>query len=229
MKKIFAISALALASGTALGGATVTHEDSFLAFGAEMPYGDGNMNSNFTIARNSDAFGALEIGLKAKERFIGDLTTDGAGRYFANAGSPGNDGLASWNIDYAFALSQNAIPSNYNLVLSIDFDAGVGTQSWVTLNITNALAAGPFTPIGGDSQNLGFGFWGTDIPFVIDASGHIVFDADAIGEYDVKLTLHDSAGAFLAESAIVIDVVPAPGAVALLGFGGLIATRRRRG
>jgi len=228
MKLSIAISALALTTGIAFGGATVTHEDSFLAFGAEMPYGDGNANSNFTIARNTDAFGALEIGLKAKERFIGNLPTDGAGRYFANAGSPDNDGLSSWNIDYAFALSQTAIPSNYNLVLSIDFDSGYGTQSWVTLNITNALAAGPFTPVGGDSQNLGFGFWGTDIPFVIDASGHITFDADAAGEYDVKLTLHDSAGAFLAESAIVVEVVPAPGPIALLGLGGLIATRRRR-
>lgn len=228
MKLSIAIAALAITAGTALGGATVTHQDSFLAFGATMPFGSGNSNSNYTIARNTDAFGSLEIGLKAKERFVGNLPTDGAGRYFANAGSPGNDGLSSWNIDYGFALSQTAIPANYNLVLSIDFDSGFGSQSWVTLNITNALAGGPFVPAGGDSQNLGFGFWGVDIPFVIDASGHIVFDANAPGEYDVKLTLQDSAGAFLAESAIVVEVVPAPGSVALLGLSGLIATRRRR-
>ena len=129
MKLSIAIAALTLSATTALGGAVVTHEDSFLAFGAEMPYGDGNQNSNFTIARNTDAFGDLEIGLKAKERFIGTIPTDGNGRYFANAGSPDNDGLSSWNIDYAFALSQTAIPSNYSLILSIDFDAGFGTQS----------------------------------------------------------------------------------------------------
>jgi len=230
MKLSIALGAIALTTGTAMGGHfTITHEDSFLAFGATMPYGSGNSNSNFTVARGTDAFGPLEIGLKAKERFVGNLTTDGAGRYFANAGSPDNDGLSSWNIDYGFALSQDALPANYNLSLMIDFDAGFGTQSWVTLDITNALAFNAITtPAGGDSQNPGFGFWGTTIPFVIDASGYIAFDADATGEYDVRLVLRDSAGALLAESAIVVEVVPAPGAMALLGLGGLVATRRRR-
>ena len=224
------IATLALLTGSAIaGGASVSNEDSFLSFGAEMPYGDGNMNTNWNIARNTDNHGDIEIGLKAKERFIGDLMTDGAGRYFANAGSPDNDGLASWNIDYAFALPADALPSNYSLVLSVDFDPGFGTQSFVTLDITNALAASFIaTPAGGDSQNLGFGFWGASIPFIIDASGHIAFDADAPGEYDVKLSLHAATGAPLAESAIVVEVLPAPGSVALFGLGGLVATRRRR-
>ncbi len=233
MKSTIAIAALALSTGTALGGAVITHEDSFLAFGATMPYGSGNSNSNFTIARNTDAFGALEIGLKAKERYVGNLTTDGAGRYYAPVGSPTNDGISSWNIDYGFALSQNAIPSNYSLVLSVDFDAGFGTQSWVTLDITQSLANFfQNTPSGGDSQNMNFSFWSTStggfLNLEVDASGYIVFDADAFGEYDVKLTLLDAAGGLLAESAIVVEVVPAPGALALLGLGGLAATRRRR-
>ncbi|MBO6512542.1 MAG: hypothetical protein JJ974_01080 [Phycisphaerales bacterium] len=224
-----AISALILTSGYATaGGFTVTNEDSFLSFGAEMPYGDGNMNTNFNIARYDD--GSLhEIGLKAKERFIGDLTTDGNGRYFADAGSPGNDGLGTWNIDYAFALPQDALPTNYQLLLSVDFDSGFGSQSFVTLDITNALAANLITtPAGGDSQNLGFGFWGTSIPFIIDASGHIAFDPDALGEYDIELELRDATGNFLAKSAIVVEVIPAPGSAALLGLGALTAIRRRR-
>ncbi len=233
MKRTIAIGALALTTGTAMGGAIVTHEDSFLAFGANMPYGSGNSNTNFTIARNTDAFGDIEIGLKAKERYVGDLTTNGAGRYYAAAGSPNNDGISSWNIDFAFALSQNAIPANYSLVLSVDFDAGFGTQSWVTLDITQTLENFfQNTPSGGDSQNLNFSFWSTSTSGLLnrelDASGYMPFDANAFGEYDVKLTLNDAAGSLLAESAIVVEVVPAPSAIALLGLGGLVAARRRR-
>lgn len=229
MKMTTAITALTLTSGlAAAGGFSVTNEDSFLSFGAEMPYGDGNMNSNFNIARYNNG-NLHEIGLKAKERFIGDLTTDGNGRYFANAGSPNNDGLSSWNIDYAFALPADALPSNFQLLLSVDFDSGFGSQSFVTLDITNALAANAIaTPAGGDSQNLGFGFWGTSIPFIIDASGHMTFDPDAAGEYDIKLELRSATGNFLAESAIVVEVIPAPASAALLGLGALTAIRRRR-
>lgn len=230
---MIASAALVIASSSALAGHTVSHEDSFLAFGAEMPYGDGNSNSNFTIARNSDAFGDLEIGLKAKERFVGDLSTNGAGRYYAAAGSPNNDGVSSWNIDYAFALSRDALPANYNLSMMVDFDAGFGTQSWVTFDITQTLENFFITTqAGGDSQNLNFGFWGNTttgpLNIEIDASGHIIFDADAPGEYDIKLILTEATGAPLAESAIVVEVVPAPGSIALLGLGALTATRRRR-
>ncbi len=237
MKTKIALAASVIASAgfasSALAGHTVTHEDSFFAFGAEMPYGDGNSNANFTIARNNDLFGDLEIGLKAKERFVGDLTTNGAGRYYAAAGSPNNDGVSSWNIDYGFALSRDAVPANYNLSLMVDFDAGYGTQSWVTLDITQTLENFFLTtPSGGDSQNLNFGFWGTStsglLNLELDASGHILFDADAPGEYDIKLVLHEATGAPLAEAAIVVEVVPTPGSVALLGLTGLVATRRRR-
>ncbi|MBL4809515.1 MAG: PEP-CTERM sorting domain-containing protein [Phycisphaerales bacterium] len=233
MKLSIVLGALALTTGTALGGAIVTHEDSFLAFGATMPYGSGNSNSNFTIARNSDTFGDIEIGLKAKERYVGDLTTNGAGRYYAPAGSPTNDGISSWNIDFAFALSQNAIPANYSLILSVDFDAGFGTQSWVTLDITQTLQNFFLnTSSGGDSQNLNFSFWSTSTSGLfnreLDATNYMAFDANAFGEYDINLSLRDAAGAMLAESAIVVEVVPTPGSMALLGLGGLAAVRRRR-
>lgn len=233
MKLTLAISTLALTAGTAMGGVVVTHEDSFNAFGPDMPYGNGNANSNFTIARNTDAFGDIKIGLKAKERYVGNLTTDGPGRYYAPAGSPTNDGISSWNIDFGFALSQNAIPANYSLILSVDFDAGFGTQSLVTLDITQTLANFFLnTSSGGDSQNLNFSFWSTSTSGLfnreLDATNYMAFDANAFGEYDVKLSFRDSVGAMLAESAIVVEVVPAPGSMALLGLGSLIATRRRR-
>lgn len=227
--KTIGISAIALGASVAFGGFVVTHEDSFNAFGANMPYGSGNSNTNFTIARN----GGVEIGLKAKERFVGDLTTDGNGRYFAQAGSVNNDGVSTWNIDYGFALPQAALPSNYSFNLMVDFDAGFGTQSWVTLDIDQSLA-NFFQNIntGGDSQNLGFNFWGTSTSGVLqlelDASGYMPFDPYATGEYDIVLEIFDNTGGMVARSAIVVEVIPTPGTLAMLGFSGLIASRRKR-
>ncbi len=230
MRAATAIGALALCAGTALGTHVVTYGDSFNAFGANMPYGSGNANANFAIARN----GGIEIGVKAKERFVGELTTNGMERYYANAGSPNNDGNATWNIDYGFALPQAALPSNYEFLLMVDFDSGFGTQSWVTLDITQSLA-NLFLNVneGGDSQNPGFNFWSfstNGIPFLpeVDASGYIPFDPDALGEYDIRLILNDATGNPLAESNIVVEVVPTPSTLALLGFTGLLTTRRKR-
>ncbi len=220
---------VSFAAAVSHAGVPVDHESSFLAFGAEMPFGDGNMNTNYSIHRGMDAFGDLEIGLKAKERFVGDLTTDGNGRFFANAGSPDNDGLSSWNIDFGFALSRDALPSNYQMTLMVDFDAGFGTQSWVTLDLTNFFFFNAITsPSGGGSQNPGFGFWAVDVPLILDASGYMAFDPNAVGEYDVKMVLTEVTGAPLLETSIVVEVVPSPSSAALLGLGGLLATRRRR-
>jgi hypothetical protein len=227
--KTIGISVIALGASVALGGYTVTHEDSFNAFGATMPYGSGNSNTNFTIARN----GNVEIGLKAKERFVGDLTTDGNGRYFAQAGSVLNDGVSTWNLDYGFSLPQAALPSNYSFNLMVDFDAGFGTQSWVTLDIDQTLE-NFFQNVntGGDSQNLGFNFWGNSTSGVLqlelDASGYIAFDPFATGEYDIVLEVLDNTGGLVARSSIIVEVVPTPGTLAMLGFGSLIATRRKR-
>lgn len=226
--QFIALAAVCASSTVALAG-TIDHESSFNAFGAEMPFGDGNLNTNYAIDRGTDSFGDLEIGLKAKERFVGDLTSDGNGRYFANAGSPDNDGLSSWNIDFGYALSRDALPVNYEMTLMVDFDAGFGTQSWVTIDLTNFnLFNAIVSPSGGGSQNPGFGFWATTVPLIVDASGYIAFDPNAIGEYDVKMILNDATGAPLLESSIVVEVIPTPGSMALLGLGGLVATRRRR-
>ena len=230
MKAVFGISAIALGSSVAFaGGPVVTHEDSFNAFGADMPYGTNNANANFAIARN----GAIEIGVKAKERFVGELATDGLGRYFANAGSPNNDGNATWNIDFGFALPQAALPSNYEFLLMVDFDPGFGTQSWVTIDVSQTLQ-NFFLNVnqGGDSQNPGFNLWSVStsgpLQRELDASGYIPFDPNTLGEYDVRLILTEVTGAPLAEAAIVVVVIPTPGTFALLGLGGLVATRRRR-
>ena len=234
MKIALTTIAIASMSAGALGGDpwVVTTDDSFNSFGAEMPYGDGNLNENFTIARTTDSFGDIEIGLKAKERFVGPISNVGS-RYFAEVGSPNNDGRASWNIDYGFALPQAALPSNYTLLLNVDFDSGFGSTSFVTLDITQSLE-NFFQNVssGGDSQNLDFGFWGTTtsgpLMLDLDASGHIVFDADALGEYDINMELYNPAGSLIARTDIVVEVVPAPGAMALLGLGALGVSRRRR-
>ena len=222
IKTLCAASAAVLCAGTA--SAAISYGDSFNTFGANMPYGSGNANANFAIDRN----GSIEIGLKAKEAFVGDLP-ESNGVYTAQAGSPNSNGLASWNIDFGFALPQALLPNNYDMKLSLDFDPTVGAASFVTLDIDQSLLLATLNVNqGGDSQNPGFNFWSTSIPTVLDASGYLPFDPDALGEYEVKLTLTSVTGAPLAESSIIVRVVPAPASALLMGLGGLAVARRRR-
>ncbi len=52
-------------------------------------------------------------------------------------------------------------------------------------------------------------------------------DAGDVGEYDFILVFSDSFGN-TTTNTFCIEVVPAPGAFALLGLGGVVALRRRR-
>lgn len=219
--KIGIAGALGLVAASA-GGQAIDF-GSFAAFGPEMPFGMGNQNLNYIISRNAGE--GIEIGIKAKERLVGQLPTDGTNRYFSPTGSPDNDGLAVWNIDFGFAFENGTI-DQYDVELRLDFDPAANSASFTRITLSNSpdllgLASG------GGSQNPGFAFWGVDLPGLVDASGYQVFDADAVGEYEFGITVRDSAGSVLADATGFV-VVPAPGGAALLGLGGLLAVRRRR-
>ncbi len=183
--------------------------------------GTGIPNSNFVRAINSAE--DIEIGLKAIERFIGDLPND-RDRYFAPRGES-DPGLARWNYVLVADLGSRTI-ADLQINLKVDFDPAFGSSDFVDVDVTANAVAGGFGGLSvfGDSQNLGFDFWQT-------LFGAPAFDPLATGEYELLFSVRDpSSGELLAEVGNIVQVVPTPtaalGAVpAILALG---AVRRRR-
>lgn len=214
---IAALSASAAASATGLPY-TVTYDDSF---GPGLPLSNSIPNENFAIARNQTL--GIEIGTQAAVRFGGTIDNTNE-RYFAPPGfaptSPTNPAPsinAAWNINWGVILPTAL--RDWDVDLNIDFDPGVGVRDMVTLDINDLLDGLGFSAVL-SGQNLGAAFWQAP------QFGAPPFDPTAPGEYDIDLTVRDLAGTIVAQSAIVVQVVPAPGT--MLGLLLAFALPRRR-
>jgi hypothetical protein len=185
--------------------------------------GSGIPNSNFEVAVNAGE--AVEIGLKAIERYVGDLpaTLD---TYYAqpgiSAGQGGSPDGATWNYVLVGDLGSKVI-ADFDIQFDVDFDPAVGVQNYTTIDVdAQAVILGTSGDSQfGDSQNLDFSFWQTFF-------GAPPFDPFATGEYDLRLTVFEKGtSTVLAESSIRV-VVPTPSSVASLALLGAIGGLRRR-
>ncbi len=216
-----ALIALATAAGTAAAGFTVDTDVAVTFAGSDLNgiVGTGIPNSNFVRAINAGE--DIEIGLKAIERFVGDLPNTGD-RYFADAGES-DPGLSTWNYVLVANLGPRTI-ADLQINLLVDFDPAFGATDFVNVDITTSAVLGGFGSLStfGDSQNLGFDFWSL-------ALGAPPFDLNAPGEYDFVFTVTDPTnGVVLAEVTNVVEVVPAPAGAAAFAALGVFALRRRR-
>lgn len=181
--------------------------------------GAGQPNANFVVNDNTAA--GVQTGLSAFYRFDGGQNSVSGNTYGFN---PGNtyppSSTASWNFNYHANLNTTGSSGlnlgNTTILLTVDWDPTAGTNMQ-TYNLTAAYigALGSSGTLLQDSQNLGFSFWGQP------------FDCNATGTYTFNLSILDGQGATLS-SADMNVVVPAPGAAALMGLGGLAVFRRRR-
>jgi len=222
-----AIGAAALA-GSALAG---TQFDASLDAGVVI--GSGIPNSNFVV--NTD--NGVQTGIKALERFIGDLPNSGS-TFFAQpgespvsgaAGAPDDPGKATWNYLYSVDLGDSRTFSDVQVQVAIDFDPAEGNTNFFQFELVSALAAQGVDisaqSLFQDSQNLGFSFWQA-----IGDPNISPFNPFAAGEYFMSVDVFDkSTGDLLSGVSMTVAVVPLPsaGGLAMVGLAGL-ATRRRR-
>lgn len=210
--------------------------------------GAGIPNANFVVNNNLPA--QLQTGLTSFYRYgvrgpgdtilrdslttnvytyrSGESYTDGSAVAFA-------PGTASWNFSFHVNLNTNAGQSNgqnftnNTVLLTIDWDptAGVNQQTYNFSAYMIAVGAGSFGLLQ-DSQNPGFSFWNDPGFLALTGAGnHGAFDPNALGTYRLQLDVV-RAGNTISSSEMFVNVVPAPGAAALAGVGGLAALRRRR-
>lgn len=140
----------------------------------------------------------------------------------------------------------NVNNSNSGAITSIDYDFEVEAflPSWgaeINLTLTHVASGWSFTADGDDADfsddgpaDFLFGFGNTSGVFSFSGSVNVSGLADVNGAWTVTLADDfddlsvDPDHQYLSGSTVTVNSVPAPAGLALLGLGGLAATRRRR-
>jgi hypothetical protein len=231
---VLGIFALAALSPAAQAGTTY---NTSLASPPGVYFGTGNANSNFTVDTGSN----VEIGLSAITRFIAPITptTDVYTVPLGNTALP-NTGSA-WGVDFSINLRAGGgslTLSQIDPVLVVtdtgtgfneaipDFTAGLGGNTCYDGSVDAAC-----------SSPSDYGIQNSEPGSLLSALGDAFNDAVA-DTYDFTLYVYGCSGAdcttnLLASDTIVVNAVPEPASIyllgaALLGFGGLRQLRKNR-
>ena len=219
--KIFSAAAVIVAFGAVPAVATQIGTLGTLT----QPFFPGLGNSNTNFIMDSADVENIEIGIKAKERFVGELLFDDMA-YQATAGESA-PGLATWNVDFSIDLDTGTL-DDFAVLLFLDFDSSINsTPASFELNANPNFAG--LSLIQG-SQNLGFPF------FQLLGNPNVQpFDPFATGEYEIGIQVFNLTDELLAEVRTTVNVsavsaVPLPATLPLLAFGlsGLFFVARRR-
>ncbi len=187
--------------------------------------GDGNSNTNFIIDTNDDL--GIEIGIKAKARFQGELPFEDMA-YQAISGES-DPGLATWNVDFSLDFGEATI-DEFDVFFTLDFNPLADSLPAL---IPFQQDMDPETPLVTNllqgSQNLGFSFFqGLSLLGIENIQP---FDPFAEGEYQIGLTVLGEAGVIAQVDTLVnVSNVPVPAALPLMAFGlgGLVWVGRKR-
>lgn len=201
--------------------------------------GQGIPNDEVAISSQfSNGTSLITVAMSATQRFDNPaLTNDGAGTYFAQAGSNTPTGASSegalWNFNFYINIdSDTETLADYDFTLFYDFNPAFdnGPVGLGRINLTNAILAGanPGATKLEDSQNLMFSYLGTSVPGFITAPTYASFDPNALGEYNFGISV-GQAGWGVENVRMDVQVVPVPAAVWLFGSAlGALGWMRRR-
>lgn len=168
--------------------------------------GSGQIAGNFAVDKHIKKDNAIQVGLRAQERFVGPI--EPFGNVYLAATGESSPGHATWNFDWSIDMGTEYLETQLDKELTAlnleDFTAIIEIKD--NEGNTFELDFGDFpNPVGPvvlsqSSQNVGFGFVGLPI------------DSDV---YDIRLTVSND-GETLAESEIkvlVTDEVPVDGEI----------------
>ncbi|PCI45975.1 MAG: hypothetical protein COB49_09450 [Alphaproteobacteria bacterium] len=219
----------ALICGVTFFAANVAQATPMVGSISTVQFGTGNSADNWIVDTIQVGQGTVEIAIKAKNRFIGDIIPTSGFVFQAEAGNPpvsGSNptlvpGLTIWNFEWS-AIFTGVDAADFNVILGADFkpnDPDLANRFFFDVTAAPELSPGVFQ----DSQNLGFSFWQGLDPAIMP------IDPFAAGTYQFSIELVEVTGQSLSRIDMTVQV-PEPGAVALFGLGllGLVALRRRR-
>jgi len=202
-----------------------------------------NDNSGFIYTNTAVGSSWLTIGLRASNYYgvneapvyTGNSTYQvQAGQTAASSGGGGFDSTAArWG--FQWSVSMDGVRSNSalsGLWWSMRIDSPTAGSNWGTL-------AGGMVNLGTDTQSYAINGWTPSFGFLglnSASSGAgpglwngLAFDRNTQGNYTFRIDVRQGQfGAVLGSTEMTVSVVPAPGAVALLGAAGLVGGRRRR-
>ena len=202
--------------------------------------GTGIPNDEVAISSQfSNGTSLITVAMSATQRYDNPaLTNDGAGTYFAGAGSNTPTGTttegALWNFNYYINIdSPTETLADYDITIFYDFDTAFdnGPAGLGTIDVTSGILGGPnptTTTLVEGSENLLFGYLASGIPGLVNAPAG-AFDPNALGEYNFGISVGQS-GWGVENVRMDVQVVPVPAAVWLFGSGllGLIGVARRK-
>ncbi|MBY0308679.1 MAG: PEP-CTERM sorting domain-containing protein [Phycisphaerales bacterium] len=221
----FAITSFAVVGLCAAAGAQTVYNS---AVSPGWFVGTGQPNANFVV--NSD--NGVQTGLSSFYRFDGGQNSIVNNVYEFNSGNTYPPaGTAAWNVNFHAYLGAGSVATS-NVLLTIDWDPTAGTDVH-TYNLSPLfayLSSNNGLNLLQGSENLGFTYW-NDPGFLALTGGTapaVPFNPNSTGTYTFNLTITDLSGNAQSSVDMIVNVVPAPGAAAALGLGGLAALRRRR-
>lgn len=204
-----------------------------------------NDNSGFIYTNTAVGSSWLTIGLRASNYYgVNEAPTyTGNSTYQVQAGqtaassATAEEGFISTAARWGFQWSVSMDGDRSNSALSglwwsMRIDSPTAGSNWGTL-------AGGMVNLGTDTQSYAINGWTPSFGFLgfnSASSGAgpglwngLAFDRNTQGNYTFRIDVRQGQfGAVLGSTEMTVSVVPAPGAVALLGAAGLVAGRRRR-